>query len=484
MASLAAAKPVWASGLLGEAAGGVIEVPMAERMAPAIAGPLAQFLDNRSEREGAVLLMFDDSAADDGRPPAALLDRVAFDIDLGGAMPDDRTEARGDPLRLDEVELLDGDQRRTLVELAKALGVDALRSLAFSEIAARANAALHGRTTAEEIDLLTAGRLVLGPRATRIPQAPPEDATSPPSSDEQESSRQSDTLDAQDLSVAAAAALIPANLLKQLADGHANRRGKAGGSGRRARSASRGRPLPSRPGSPRLGARLALIDTLRAAAPWQALRRQERPDSDARLQVRKSDLRVRRFEERSVAVTIFCVDASGSAAHARLAEAKGAVERLLAQAYVTRSEVALVAFRGTGADLILPPTRSLTRARRALSDLPGGGGTPLAAGIGLARAVGEQSVGRGRSPLLVLLTDGSANVALDGSGDRVRAGADALAAAKSVARSGIDTLLIDISLRPRPAAAELATAMGARCIPLPQGRADAIGQAVRSAQAR
>jgi len=103
--------------------------------------------------------------------------------------------------------------------------------------------------------------------------------------------------------------------------------------------------------------------------------------------VRRDDFRVRRFAERAEATTIFAVDASGSAAAARLAEAKGAVELLLAEAYVARTQVALVAFRGTGAEAVLPPTRSLARAKRVLADLAGGGGTPLAAGLTVPVAV-------------------------------------------------------------------------------------------------
>ncbi|MGL1479687.1 hypothetical protein ACSTI8_00115, partial [Vibrio parahaemolyticus] len=78
---------------------------------------------------------------------------------------------------------------------------------------------------------------------------------------------------------------------------------------------------------------------------------------DKRVRVRRDDLRIRRFENRAEATTIFAVDASGSAALTRLAEAKGAVELLLSEAYVKREQVALIAFRGTEAALLLPPTR-------------------------------------------------------------------------------------------------------------------------------
>jgi hypothetical protein len=93
------------------------------------------------------------------------------------------------------------------------------------------------------------------------------------------------------------------------------------------------------------------------------------------LELRPDDIRLKQAQERSDRVLIFTVDASGSAALARLAEAKGAVELLLAQAYARRDHVALIAFRGDRAEVLLPPTRSLARARRRLADLPGGGGT-------------------------------------------------------------------------------------------------------------
>ena len=139
-----------------------------------------------------------------------------------------------------------------------------------------------------------------------------------------------------------------------------------------------------------------------------------------------------RFKHRSETTTIFVVDASGSSALHRLGEAKGAVELLLADCYVRRDRVALVAFRGKAAELLLPPTRSLVRAKRCLADLPGGGGTPLASGIEAGLALADAVKRRGGTPLLVLLTDGRANVARDGQGGRTQAGEEALTGARLV----------------------------------------------------
>jgi len=276
--------------------------------------------------------------------------------------------------------------------------------------------------------------------------------------------------------VEAAAASIPADLLAQLIKGQVPRRGGAG-SGKKRKSGLRGKPLGARPGMPRGGARLALIDTLRAAVPWQGVRRKQ-SGSDAPIIMRKDDLRVRRFEEKAARVTIFAVDASGSAAAARLAEAKGAVELMLAQAYVTRSEVALIAFRGENAEMLLPPTRSLTRARRALAELPGGGGTPLALGLNAAREAAQAVTARGRMASLVVLTDGRANIDAEGQPGRSRASEDAQTAAKAIARAGFDALVVDISARPGGEGPALAEALAGRYLALPRADATALHAAI------
>ena len=192
----------------------------------------------------------------------------------------------------------------------------------------------------------------------------------------------------------------------------------------------------------------------------------------------------RGFKHRSETATIFLVDASGSSALHRLAEAKGAVELLLADCYVRRDQVAVIAFRHRGAELILPLTKSLARAKRSLSALPGGGGTPLAAAIDDAVVLAEGLRRRGITPTLVLLTDGRANVARNGAGGRERAQEDALQAARTCRAMRLTGLLIDTSPSPSPPAARLASEMGARYLPLPRADAAAISRAVRDAAPR
>jgi magnesium chelatase subunit D len=221
---------------------------------------------------------------------------------------------------------------------------------------------------------------------------------------------------------------------------------------------------------------------LRAAAPWQPIRRIERPAGGGapRIDVRPDDIRITRYRQRSESVSIFVVDASGSSALHRLAEAKGAIEMLLAECYIRRDQVALLAFRGEGADLLLPPTRSLVRAKRGLAALPGGGGTPLAHGIDAAFAVADGERRRGRTPTVVLLSDGRANIARDGSHGRAKAHEDACAAARRLRAEGVSAIVIDTSPRPHPQAADIARQMDAVYLPLPRADAAAVSRAVQA----
>lgn len=485
-ASLSAGRPVRQTGLIEEAQGGALIAGMAERMDASIAGRLAQALDEG----GTALVLLDDAAEPEEAPPASLTERLAFLCDLSASRRWQGVELAPPAGRLADVAPLAEDDLHALAATAEALGVESLRALIFAGEAARGLAALEGRAEAGKADLAGAARLVLAPRATRLPpqeaEAPPPEEPPPPDSQQDkpsDSDRQQPEPDLSEILVEAARAAIPAGLLEQLAQGKAPRRSSSSGTGQKRKAATRGKPLGARPGMPRGGHKLALIDSLRAAVPWQAVRRRENgADADAPIIMRKEDLRIRRFEERAARVTIFAVDASGSAAAARLAEAKGAVELMLAQAYVTRSEVALVAFRGTSAELLLPPTRSLTRARRALAELPGGGGTPLALGLNAAREVAESVIAKGRSAALVILTDGRANIAADGAPGRPQAAKDAEAAAKAIAARQIDSLVVDISARPGPEGAALAAALGGRFLALPRADARMLKQAIDAVQ--
>jgi magnesium chelatase subunit D len=331
------------------------------------------------------------------------------------------------------------------------------------------------------------------PAPEEPPQAPdaPEAPDTPPPSEETDPPAEPD-LDPQnaqaleDRLIESAAAAIPAGLLARLASGERvrGRSPDAGRAGAAAASGLHGRPVGSRRGVPRGGQRLHLIDTLRAAAPWQRLRRARARPGAPPILVRPDDFHLRRHEQKRSTTTIFALDASGSSALYRLAEAKGAVELLLAECYVRRDQVAVLAFRGAAAEVILPPTRSLVRAKRGLAGLPGGGGTPLAAGLDAAATLAAQVRRAGGTPVVVLLTDGRANVGRDGQGGRARAQEEAMAAARALRAQGGSVIVIDTSVRPEPAALALALAAGARYVALPQADAAALSRAVQGAHGR
>ncbi|WP_420381069.1 magnesium chelatase subunit D [Novosphingobium sp.] len=489
-ATLAAGRAVSHAGLLVEADGGVVVVPMAERMSDALAGRLAAVIDSGAVGTAPaafVLVALDDGIEPDEAVPSALAERLAFRIDLTGSMVRD-FDGACDPVARTPAAISGAaspEILEALVATACALGIDSARAVLFALRAARAGAVLAGRDAIGKDDVMLAARLVLAPRATRVPGAPEDDASipeaTPPAPDDGGEQERGEPAPLDDVVLAAALAALPKDVLARIAEGRSRRTSRASGAGERRTSHARGRPMGARAGLPGGGRRLSLIDTLRAAAPWQTLRRKHGADT-GRVQVRRDDLRVRRFETRAQALTIFAVDASGSSAMARLAEAKGAVELLLAAAYVKRAEVALVAFRGVAAEVLLPPTRSLARARRSLAALPGGGGTPLAAGLNAARELAETGRARGRTPFVVVLTDGRANIAADGGTDRTAAQADAQAAARAIGATGIASAFVDISPRPRPEGAALAAAMHARYLPLPRADAASMHAAVRSAQ--
>jgi magnesium chelatase subunit D len=508
-ATLSAGRPVAARGLLAEANGGVVIVAMAERVGAGVAARLAAALDSGevvAERDGLSLrgeaaigvVALDEGITEDERPAGALVDRLAFLVELTGvglrdvelpAFDQGHVQAGRDLLGAVEI----GENLlQALASAAAALGVASLRALLLAVRAARASAALGGRLEVAEADAMAAVRLVLAPRATRLPSEPPgpaeeeqqagekeQKAEAPAPDDEEAAQREEQPLG--EILLEAARAAMPAGLLEKLLAGRAvrSRTPPAGRAGALQQSMRRGRPIGVRRGELKAGARLNLVETLRAAAPWQRLRRGTET-ATARVFVVPSDFRVTRFRQRTETTTIFVVDASGSAALNRLAEAKGAVELVLADCYVRRDRVALIAFRGSAAEVLLPPTGSLVRAKRSLAGLPGGGGTPLASGIEAGFALADAVRRSGKSPIIILLSDGRANVGRDGTPGRARAEADALAAGRMLRSQQITCVLVDTSPRPAPQAKRLAGEMGALYLPLPYADADAVSRAVKA----
>ncbi len=492
-ATLAADRPVTRRGLLADADEGLVIVPLAERVEPGIASRMAAVLDTgeivverdgmgRRDRARPLFLLFDEGV-DDESIPEVLAERLAFRFDLSDSMLANVAEATvaeatvADRHDVSICPEISREHLHALAQAATALGVASTRGTLLALRAARAAAALDGRLCVHDDDVVLAIRLVLIPRATVLPVEDADEAVPPEQGSREEQGAGEIARPLDDVILDAVRATLPPGIIAAIAEnGRRAATSKGRGSGAKLKARLRGRPVGSRAGSPRGGNRLSLIDTLRAAAPWQRLRRE---DGDRRIRIGRDDLRIKRFKSRAETTTIFVVDASGSSAAARLAEAKGAVELLLAQAYVKRAQVALIAFRGTTAELLLPPTRSLTRARRALAELPGGGGTPLAAGLAAAREVVIAVRAKDRTPFVVVLTDGRGNIALDGSADAFAARCDAEAAAKALA--GTSGVLIDISARPRTEGRMIAEAMGERFIALPRGDAIAVRDAVAAA---
>ncbi|WP_168800953.1 VWA domain-containing protein [Peteryoungia ipomoeae] len=490
-------------GLLALAQGGVLMVSMAERLDPSLAAMVATAMDDASS-PGFLLVAIDESLEDEAALSQTLGDRLALRIDLdgigwhhvGGEAP---SVARGAPT-VDAWRGIDIDDRllKGLASLAELAGHRSPRMLSHLARTARLFALHEGRPAVEEADALTALRLCLGisiaPQSTTAetennePPPPPsgdagsasETATSNSDvHDDCSAEAQPTKLDAlTDLLAAVQAGSLVADPWLSVSQRPSRNAGSVGKSGSLAKNARRGRPYGIGLSPPYAQARPDIVATLRAAAPFQRIRAAQRAtlvaatlpstpcgmangSGSPRAFVSREDFRYVRLRHAAPSTAIFIVDASGSTALERLGETKGAIESLLARCYIRRDEVALVAFHGTGAELLLAPTRSLTAAKRTLAALPGGGPTPLAAGLkaGLELAISVER--RGSTPILVLLTDGSGNIALDGRPDRAVAAEEVQRLATNCRMHAFKTICIDIARRPRDSVANLSRLLGA-----------------------
>jgi magnesium chelatase subunit D len=307
------------------------------------------------------------------------------------------------------------------------------------------------------------------PPSPEPPPPPPSPDTPPPPEDDEEDEEttppEPDSLEIPEEQIFAA---LMTELPQDLENLPFNqiKRSRAGSRG--ATAGKRGRHIRSIPGDPRRH-RIDALATLRVAAPWQGVRRGSGagdrgseigdqgsgigeqglgtgeqgvgtgdwglgtgaqspnlpisqspntpipntpiPNPPRRVLFLPSDIRVKQYRSKAGALFCFAVDASGSMALHRMRQAKGAVHALLQKAYVKRDRVALIAFRGQAAEVLMPPSQSVELARRALDVLPTGGGTPLASALLAGREMADQARMRGiMQSVLVLLTDGRGNV--------------------------------------------------------------------------
>ncbi|ASU39012.1 magnesium chelatase [Herbaspirillum sp. meg3] len=363
---------------------------------------------------------------------------------------------------------------------------------------ARAFAALDGRLLVTPDDVRAAAELVLPHRRRRKPfeqpgldqdklddlmqeamQAPQQQGgngqdQSDSSSDsdaesENQSEKPSDNGDSQQ--VFAAAAVGNARQLK--VDAPVNNVATLAGRRSDSADATRGRMIRAVPDSN--PASLAVGATLRSAV----LRGAAEGVQEGAVQLQASDLHGKVKAGKNANLILFVVDASGSmAAQRRMEAVKGAVLALLTDVYQRRDQVAVIGFRGDKASVLLAPTRSVDLAEQGLRELPTGGRTPLPHALQLALQTLEQSNGTA-PPLLVLLSDGKGNVALQNGGDPWR---ETLALAEQLAARGTPALVLDTETGyvRLGRAAQLAQALGAQCMTLEELTADNLALTIRA----
>jgi len=392
--------------------------------------------------------------------PVEVRDQEEYNIKEKRAMANDEAmrisivEARQ---RLNDVIILK-DQILYLCEEATRAGCDGQRGEIFAAHIAKTCAAINGRKNVNAQDLKTAVRLALGPRSKYfnddspaneshsdepqdendlVPMTPPsneqggtdlQENSTEMQAEEQDQRNQEidqdmddDEGDDDDLIALPEEFMFGVNMVPidpELLTFMQKTKQGAGGKRSKKYNFERGRFCKAvfpRPGG---HGRIAVGATLRAAAPYQKIRRKMAEGTKREgkvVYVATQDFRIKRMTRKAGALIIFVVDSSGSMALNRMDAAKGAAISLLSDAYRARDKICLISFHQEHADVLVPPTKSTALTKKRLENLPCGGGSPLADAILLASKVGlnekkvKKDVGK---VIVVLLTDGRCNVPL------------------------------------------------------------------------
>jgi len=539
-ATLATGQRVVEPGVLARAHGGVVYVDALNLLDDIVVTHIMDAMGRGEvhvEREGisahhpAQFMLVGTYDLSDGDVRPSLLDRIGLIVPF---TPNNEAGARAEVVRRnihrkgvseeeadDELELLRGmiafartqlgqvqisdEQLEGLSKAALQLGIEGNRVDVIAARAAIAHAALSGRDAVDEEDLQLAAKLVLMPRATRIPEQEQEEAKSqepqakqpqPPQSndespdDEKDDNQQQQQPEIQEMLMEAIETDLPSDVM-QLPFVMA-KRGKSGGRGTQLND-KRGRFVRAIPGE-LSGHRLALVPTLLAAAPWQKMRRKTADGGRKKtvsglpssVLIVKDDLRIKKLRDKAGTLFIFVVDASGSMALNRMRQAKGAVAKLLQSAYVHRDQVALIAFRGQQAQMLMPPSTSVERAKRELDVLPTGGGTPLASALVLAWQTALQARRKNiPNATLIVMTDGRGNVALNAANPEAAKDKSAIEAELQqlsglIQVDRINAVVIDTQANylSRGEAPKLAQWLGGRYVYLPGAKAEQIASVV------